>query len=464
MAPAFEAAGDRHLPGRRIHEERFHGIISESQIALQGQIRTFTPLAGIPFRIPFRIAQGASIARVLPLNEGTRAAMRIVFVCNELPPASAGGIGPAVATLARGLARLGHPVTVVGVYDEDHRWHLPGVEVRPLTRAYSVWFRPFFRKHDLRRLAIYRELRRLKKGPGVDVVEWPDYEGLFWKPIPGVIDVVRNHGPRISHRLHGLAQYHPHWEKLEFRTLRTIPNWIGVSKWFMDEWLRITGARPARSTVVYNPVDLSLFHPETDPSQVDPYRVLYAGTLMQRKGVLSLLKAANLFLRDCPDARLHVTGREFEKIPDLEAILDDAVRDRVTLAYPMPQARLARLMRRSALFAMPSVLESFGNVWAEAMASGIPVVGSRLTCGPEIVPTDVAGLLADPARPEEIAQQVVRLLRDPNLRQRMGQSGRRIAESRFSLDVGVSRTLEFYRCCLEERPLPEHLSRLPGEA
>ncbi len=390
--------------------------------------------------------------------------MRIVFVCNELPPASAGGIGPAVATLARGLARLGHPVTVVGVYDEDHRWHLPGVEVRPLTRAYSVWFRPFFRKHDLRRLAIYRELRRLKKGPGVDVVEWPDYEGLFWKPIPGVVDVVRNHGPRISHRLHGLAQYHPHWEKLEFRTLRTIPNWIGVSKWFMDEWLRITGARPARSTVVYNPVDLSLFHPETDPSQVDPYRVLYAGTLMQRKGVLSLLKAANLFLRDCPDARLHVTGREFEKIPDLEAILDDAVRDRVTLAYPMPQARLARLMRRSALFAMPSVLESFGNVWAEAMASGIPVVGSRLTCGPEIVPTDVAGLLADPARPEEIAQQVVRLLRDPNLRQRMGQSGRRIAESRFSLDVGVSRTLEFYRCCLEERPLPEHLSRLPGEA
>ncbi|MFM7215516.1 MAG: glycogen/starch synthase, partial [Verrucomicrobiota bacterium] len=74
--------------------------------------------------------------------------MRIVFVCNELPPASAGGIGPAVATLALGLARLGHPVTVVGVYDEDHRWNLPGVEVRPLTRAYSVWFRPFFRKHD----------------------------------------------------------------------------------------------------------------------------------------------------------------------------------------------------------------------------------------------------------------------------------------------------------------------------
>jgi glycosyltransferase involved in cell wall biosynthesis len=98
------------------------------------------------------------------------------------------------------------------------------------------------------------------------------------------------------------------------------------------------------------------------------------------------------------------------------------------------------------------------------MASGIPVVGSRLTCGPEIVPSEVAGLLADPAHPEEIARQVVRLLRDPQLRGRMGRSGRQIAETRFSLEVGVARTLEFYRCCLEGRPLPRHLTQLPGEA
>ena len=388
--------------------------------------------------------------------------MRIVFVCNELPPASAGGIGPAVATLARGLVGQGHHVSVVGVYDATHQWQIPGVQVFPIYHPYQVWFRPFFRRHDLRRLAIFKEIIRLKRTQGVDVVEWPDYEGLFWKRIPGVVDVVRNHGPRISHRLHGLTQRYPHWEKLEFRILRTIPNWIGVSQWFMDEWLRITGAQPKRATVVYNPVDVDLFRPEEQPDLVDPNMVLYAGSLMQRKGVLSLLRAANLFLKDCPAARLLVAGRDLTGLPLLEAEISDEVRQRVILAHPIPQARLARLIRRASIFAMPSVLESFGNVWAEAMASGVPVVGSTLTCGPEIVPAEVAGLLADPNNPEQIAQQVVRLLRDPSLRNRLGRNGRQQAISRFSLSVGVSRTLEFYEACLKDSPLPTRLERLPG--
>lgn len=389
--------------------------------------------------------------------------MRIIFVCNELPPATAGGIGPAVATLAQGLAGAGHQVTVVGVYDEPHSWNLPGVRVHPLFHVYRVWYRPFFRAHDLRRWAIHRALRKLQRTEGIDLVEWPDYEGLFVRPIPGIVDVVRNHGPRISHRLHGLSRQYPAWERREFHTLRTIPNWIGVSQWFMDEWLRITNAHPQRATVVYNPVNVDLFHPEAEPDQVESNLVFYAGSFMQRKGVLSLLKSANLFLRRCPQARLLLSGRDLTGLPALEAELADDIRDRVTLAYPMPQPHLARLMRRATLFAMPSVLESFGNVWAEAMASGIPVVGSRLTCGPEIVPDGVAGLLADPNHPEEIADQVVRLLNDPELRRRMGKAGRKRAESRYSLTVGVSRTVAFYEACLANRPLPEHLQRLPGD-
>lgn len=390
--------------------------------------------------------------------------MKVVFVCNELPPASAGGIGPAVATLARGLAAAGHQVSVLGTYEQAHDWNLPGVRVIPILDAYRTWKRPFVRRHDLRRRAIHRRLRQLRETEGIEVVEWPDYEGLFLEPIPGVTDVLRNHGPRLSHRLAGLVPESPYWEQLELRMLRTLPNWIGVSQWFMDEWLRIAEAKPLRRTVVYNPVDVELFHPEPDPAQVDPNLVLYAGSFFQRKGVLSLLKAANLFLRRCPHARLVLTGRDLTGFPKLEAELDDAIRNRVTFAYPMPQPRLAQLIRRAAVFAMPSVLESFGNVWAEAMASGVPVVGSVLSCGPEVVPDGVAGLLTNPEDPATIADAVEGLLRDPVRRQKMGRAGREIAEARFSLTVGVERTVKFYEVCQRQAPVPPELERLPGAA
>ena len=375
------------------------------------------------------------------LAAGNVRPLSICFVCNELPPAPAGGIGSTVLTTALALAGHGHVVVILGVYDRDYGWALPGVKVKPI-----VLEGPPAARKMLQHVLIWRALHKLNAITPIDIVEWPDYEGLFVTNIPGTVDVVRNHGPSISHRLVGLIHKNPIREYAEISTLRRIPNWIGVSKWFMQEWLQITGASPHRTTVIYNPVDCNLFHPGQQAER-NQNLILYAGTLNERKGIFALARAARLFFPKLPNARLLFVGREAHG-PVKARILEEAGAenaDRILFNDAVPQKQLAELMRSCAIFAMPSLLESFGNVWAEAMASGTPVVGSLLSAGPEIVPHNTAGLLVDPRNPAQVAEAVTTLMTSQSLRYRLGLAGRRLAQDRYSVEVTGENTMSFYR-------------------
>lgn len=398
---------------------------------------------------PVRWRSDSLLAQCHSIPKGmTDRALHICLVCNELPPATAGGIGPYVATMARELARLEHRVTIVGLYDRVYEWNYPGIHVRPvLVQGRSRSKTRRLLRHLTNRVLLRQEITRIHAENHVDVVEWPDYEGLFLRPIQGVTDIVRNHGPLMSHRLHGLAPKIRHVEWLERHALRSITNWTGVSFWFMNEWLGITGARPRRTAVLYNPVDCTVFRPPVKDRRTD--LILYSGALLERKGVFALARAANIFLKALPDARLMLVGRDVHGYGKsrILAELEHEVVPRVDIVPPLPQHELAQLMQQAAMFAMPSLLESFGNVWAEAMASGLPVLGSTLTCGPEIVPNGEAGLLVDPRDANAIALTVIRLMNDLDMREQLGTAGRRIALERYSTAAIVPRTVDFYREC-----------------
>jgi glycosyltransferase involved in cell wall biosynthesis len=302
-------------------------------------------------------------------------------------------------------------------------------------------------KYYFQRIAIHNTLTQLNKLQPIQIVEWPDAGGLFLKPIPGITDVLRNHGPLMSHRLLGLIDRNKIIEEMELHTLTSIPNWIGVSEWFMNEWINISGAKPTHKEVIYNPVDTDLFSPIL--GKQEELIILYAGSLLERKGVFQLAKASNTFLRIFPRAKLMIVGRDFWGGCDrLEKEIDISVRNQVYLMYPVPQDVLAILMRKAAIFAMPSFLESFGNVWAEAMSAGLPVVGSKLSCGPEIVPDKKAGLLVNPNNIEEISDVISYLLASQKEREKLGIIGREIAIKKFSKENSVNKTEQFYKRCI----------------
>ena len=104
------------------------------------------------------------------------------------------------------------------------------------------------------------------------------------------------------------------------------------------------------------------------------------------------------------------------------------------------------------VFVLPSVMEGFGIVLLEAMAMGKPIVASCVGGIPEVVDDGVTGLLVPPRDSSAMADAVIRLLRNRQMRQEMGDAGIRRVRSQFSVEQ-MSRTLqELYRSLLSGSP------------
>jgi len=379
--------------------------------------------------------------------------MNICFICNEIPPAPFGGIGPVVNSLATKMMAQGHNITVIGLYDRRYDWKQINYNFFPL--IWNPRIKSLFSTFH-KRIFLHLHLMKLSKYYRFDVIEWPDYEGLYWKKLTSICDIVRNHGPSLSHYRIGVGEHDGGGKPgkvqgyFEMRTLRSIPNWIGISKWFTNEWLAISAAKPKRLSVIYNPVDIDVFSP--GESVRDSGLILYAGGLKMRKGVFQIAKSARLFLDKLPSSRLLFIGRDPQNGGVRKKILEYAgekVASKIHFMDPINQQELAQFMAKADVFIMPSLLESFGNGWAEAMACGTPVIGSLYSCGPEIVPDKVAGVLVDPMDVDDIAKQTIRLMQDKALRVELGKNGRKIALERYSLPMVVNQTLDFYSKCVE---------------
>lgn len=103
------------------------------------------------------------------------------------------------------------------------------------------------------------------------------------------------------------------------------------------------------------------------------------------------------------------------------------------------------------VFALSSDWEGMSNALLEAMAAGLPVVATAVGGTPEVVVDGVTGILVPPRDPDALAEAILRLLRDPDLRRSMGQAARARIEQHFSIEETVRRTEELYTTLLEQK-------------
>jgi glycosyltransferase involved in cell wall biosynthesis len=112
------------------------------------------------------------------------------------------------------------------------------------------------------------------------------------------------------------------------------------------------------------------------------------------------------------------------------------------------------------VFVLSSVSEGLSNVIQEAMAMGLPVVATEVGGAAELVERDATGLLVPPSNAPAMAEALLRLGRDPVLRERMGQAGRARAEREFTLDAMVHAYEELYVTLASRRGGYQHDGRL----
>ena len=175
--------------------------------------------------------------------------------------------------------------------------------------------------------------------------------------------------------------------------------------------------------LVPNPVPVSLRQEELSYGPSAHYKIVAAGTLEARKNFGLLIKAFSRVAPRYPEWSLEIWGHGPLR-DDLEALTSElGLGDRVALAGSTPE--LLDKMREGHIFAMPSILESFGMVSLEAMSLGLPVVGLRRCLGTnEVVQHERTGLLVDGADlVGGFAKALERLMSSPEERERFGRAG-----------------------------------------
>jgi len=228
--------------------------------------------------------------------------------------------------------------------------------------------------------------------------------------------------------------------------LARVRNLISISPYVEEELMRM-GGFDGRVYRIENPVADAYF---TVSSEGEEATILYAGRVMPRKDLLTLLRALVRVRKEVPQVCLRVAGETESGAAYFEAccqfIQQQALDTAVTFLGSLTLERMVQEYARCAVLALPSKQETAPVVVAEAMAAGRPVVATRVCGVPYMVEDGVSGLLVEHGDVPGLADALLRVLLDDQLRVRMGRRGRELAEARFRADIVAHQT----HCVYEE--------------
>ena len=169
-------------------------------------------------------------------------------------------------------------------------------------------------------------------------------------------------------------------------------------------------------------------------------RVLFVGRLHPVKGTRYLLDAINIVHEELPEVKLILVG-DGEEREHLENLTDNLeLRECVEFVGRVQHERVLDYMDQAEVFVLPSLSEGFPVTILEAMASGLPVVATRVGGIPDIIEDSINGYLVDTMDQEQIAEALLRLLQNEELRKGISDKNRETAE-KYQWDT-VAATLE----------------------
>ncbi|WP_175954216.1 glycogen synthase [Schaalia sp. Marseille-Q2122] len=404
--------------------------------------------------------------------------MRVDLLTREYPPHIYGGAGVHVTELAKVLRPLVDDLRVQafdGPRVPGTDGGEPGVtgfhEPESLKNANAA----------LRTLAVDLEMAAATEG--TDLVHshtwYANFAGHLASLLHGVPHVISAHSleplrPWKAEQLGGGYRLSSYVEKTAYEAASAI---VAVSHGMKADILRSYPAvDPAKVHVIHNGIDLEKWHaPSSDAERerqeqvlaehgIDTSRptVVFVGRITRQKGLPHFLRAA----RRLPEDVQIVLCAGAPDTPEIAAEVDGLVaqlreeRSGVILITQMlPQKDVAAILDAADVFITPSVYEPLGIVNLEAMALGLPVVGTATGGIPDVIVDGETGFLVpieqvqdgtgtpiDPERFEaDMAERLIRVLDDRELAARMGAAGLARARDLFSWQAIGEKTLELYR-------------------
>jgi glycosyltransferase involved in cell wall biosynthesis len=404
--------------------------------------------------------------------------MRVLLLNYEYPPCGSGA-GLATQALAEGLAARGVTVDVVAggaIAGSEPRllWDGDADEEGLLTVHRVPCRRRSPHEAGIRGAVDYLRaatplVRQLLARESYDIVHF-----VFSLPTAAMLPLLDVRGAPVVVSLRGSDV--PGFDTAQVavrrahRLLHPLTRWI----WHRADRVIVPSeslSRLARRTdpglalaIVHGGVDLARFRPRVALRRIpdDVVRCLAVARLVERNGLDDLIDAIALLERGRYQLEIVGTGpheaalRERVRLAGLEA--------QVRFTGWLDHAEVARHHRAADLFTLAPRVESFGTAFVEALASGLPIVGSTAGGIPELVEHGRNGLLVTPGRPRELAHAISYLAADPKLRFETGRRNRADAERSHSWDRATTRHLGLYHGLRRRLPARPRLTELPSSS
>jgi glycosyltransferase involved in cell wall biosynthesis len=203
---------------------------------------------------------------------------------------------------------------------------------------------------------------------------------------------------------------------------------------------------PNKITVVPTGIDISKF--PMGKIEGREKALLYVGSLIERKGVIYLLRAMLKLRQEYPFYKLLIVGEGHLQKELEEFVNAHHLGDRVTFLGTKSQSEVANLMRRAKVLILPSTEEGQGAVLVEAMASGTPCVGSDIGGIPNVI-TPQTGRLFESANPDALYEAVAFILNNEVFWKEASQQARARAVENYSWDNLVENIIDLYKHLLD---------------
>ncbi len=351
--------------------------------------------------------------------------MRIVIALGpflSIPPAPAGAVERIWVDIAKQMALGDHQVTVIcrhdpvlpapGVYEGVHYDYVKAGNATD--SIYINIIKDLFYAH--------RVARRI---PDCDVV----MINSFWLPI--LADRLRQKARCVVYNVQRMPKRH-------FRWYGKLDGLLAVSQATRQAVCALVPALCERTVVVPNPINVHAFFPPSQPRQhpaKESATILFTGRVHPEKGLHVLIQAFAHLHQRMPSLRLRIIGpHETERggggdayLNELRELAQGLPVEFVPPIYDRDALRLA--MHQAHVYCYPSLAEkgeTFGVAPLEAMATGLPVVVSKLDCFADFVDEGQTGLVFDHRRDDPalaLAEQLNRLLNDQELYERISKQG-----------------------------------------
>lgn len=371
-----------------------------------------------------------------------------------------GGVGNHVYELSQALVRLGNDVTIVArsnsswSTDVSESLHVIGISTLRLKGLETVAYSN----------ALFHKVRSLIAEGLVDAIQFHNLTGIvsylhrkalsvpIWTKCHGVNDP---YTPNLD--LSGKLRIASFFTDSTLSSIadklcyKLSPNIIANSQSTKERLVQSCHVDSERVSVVYNGVNHELFNTNVDPRALrarlglrGSIVLLFVGDFSFLKGIIHLILTFKRVVNEIPNVSLLLVGgyrqdsrREIEKSISRLGLVGN-----VKIESYVPHMELPKYYASADVCIVPSLSEPFGNVALEAMACGRPVVAFRVGGLAEIVNRDV-GMTLEPKNIESLAEAVLCLIRNEDLRVKMGKRAADYSK-KFTWDKTAKKTLEVF--------------------